>query len=227
MSPAGPAQHAPGMNERSTRRQSILDPVDRVSEVVFGLLMALSFTGAISAATAGRDEVRTILYAALGCNLAWGLVDAVMYLVRAQVSKGHDLDLLRAIRACDDDAQANSLIVASLPAALRPLLPTEAVDAIRRSCARMPEPPLDRRDVVAALAVFVVVVLSTFPVAIPFMLIDDTWLAMRVSNGTALVMLFAAGFTLGRHAGTGTWRTGLWMVGLGVALTGAIIALGG
>ena len=224
-------QTVPDVNDRATRRRSILDPVDRVSEVVFGLLMALSFTGAISAATAGREEVRTILFAALGCNLAWGLVDAVMYLVRAQVSKGHDLDLLRAIRGSDDAARANALIVASLPAALRPVLPTEAVDAMRRSCARMPEPParppLDRRDIVAALAVFVVVVLSTFPVAIPFMLIDNTRLAMRVSNGTALVMLFAAGLTLGRHAGTGTWRTGLWMVGLGIALTAAIIALGG
>jgi hypothetical protein len=52
------------------KRASVLDPIERVSEIIFGLIMALSFTGAVSAATAGREEIRTVLFAALGCNLA-------------------------------------------------------------------------------------------------------------------------------------------------------------
>jgi hypothetical protein len=59
----------------------VLDPVQRVSETIFGLLMAMTFIGSVNVATAGQQEVRTALVAALGCNLAWGLVDAVMYLV--------------------------------------------------------------------------------------------------------------------------------------------------
>ena len=59
----------------------VLDPFDRVSEVIFGVLMAMTFIGAMNVATAGREEVRTIMIAALGCNVAWGLTDAVMYLV--------------------------------------------------------------------------------------------------------------------------------------------------
>jgi len=55
----------------------VLDPVERVSEVIFGLLMAMTFIGSINAATAGREEVRTMMLTALGCNLAWGLADAV------------------------------------------------------------------------------------------------------------------------------------------------------
>ena len=54
----------------SARRKRVLDPIERVSEVVFGVLMALSFTGALSVATAGREEVRTMMLTALGCNLA-------------------------------------------------------------------------------------------------------------------------------------------------------------
>ena len=57
-------------------RESILDPVERVSEMLFGLFMALTFVGAISVAESGRAEVRDLLIAAIGCNLAWGLVDA-------------------------------------------------------------------------------------------------------------------------------------------------------
>ena len=50
----------------------VLDPIDRVSEVLFGLIMVLTFTGSLSVAEAGRDDVRAMLIGALGCNLAWG-----------------------------------------------------------------------------------------------------------------------------------------------------------
>ena len=59
----------------------VLDPVERVSEVIFGVLMAMTFIGAVNVAEAGQGEVRKVLIAALGCNIAWGLADAVMYVV--------------------------------------------------------------------------------------------------------------------------------------------------
>jgi VIT1/CCC1 family predicted Fe2+/Mn2+ transporter len=59
----------------------VLDPFDRVSEIIFGVLMAMTFIGAMNVATAGAQEVRTVMKAALGCNIAWGLTDGVMYLV--------------------------------------------------------------------------------------------------------------------------------------------------
>ena len=58
-----------GSFELSSRR--VLEPIDRVSEVLFGLIMVLTFTGSLSVAEAGRDDVRTMLIGALGCNLAW------------------------------------------------------------------------------------------------------------------------------------------------------------
>jgi VIT1/CCC1 family predicted Fe2+/Mn2+ transporter len=59
----------------------VLDPIERVSEVIFGVLMAMTFIGAMNVAEAGQGEVRKTLIAALGCNVAWGLVDGIMYLV--------------------------------------------------------------------------------------------------------------------------------------------------
>jgi hypothetical protein len=41
-----------------SRTKRILDPVERISEVLFGLIMVLTFTGSLSAAEAGRAEVR-------------------------------------------------------------------------------------------------------------------------------------------------------------------------
>ena len=68
-------------------REAILHPVDRIMEMLFGLLMALSFTGAVSVAESGREELREMFIAALGCNLAWGFVDGVMYLIRTVVDR--------------------------------------------------------------------------------------------------------------------------------------------
>ena len=65
----------------------LLDPIDRFSEILFGLIMVLTFTGSISAAESGREEIRTMLFASIGCNLAWGLVDAVMYVLRGMAER--------------------------------------------------------------------------------------------------------------------------------------------
>jgi VIT1/CCC1 family predicted Fe2+/Mn2+ transporter len=95
----------------------------------------------------------------------------------------------------------------------------------------MPEPParasLRREDLLAAAAIFALVVLATFPVAIPFMVFDHLPRAMHVSDGVAIAMRFAAGLALGRHADIGAARTGLWMIGLGVAMVTAIMLFGG
>jgi hypothetical protein len=51
------------------KADSVLDPIERVTEVIVGVLMALTFTGSFSVASHGQ-EVRTMMWAALGCNLA-------------------------------------------------------------------------------------------------------------------------------------------------------------
>ncbi len=75
------------MAQHSSR---VLDPIDRVSEVIFGVLMAMTFIGAMNVATAGRQEVRSAMIAALGCNVAWGLTDAVMYMVAVLTERTRD-----------------------------------------------------------------------------------------------------------------------------------------
>jgi VIT1/CCC1 family predicted Fe2+/Mn2+ transporter len=86
---------------------------------------------------------------------------------------------------------------------------------------------LQRLDWLRALGVFLLVFLSTFPVVLPFLFVTPLPLAMRVSNGVAIAMLYFVGHSLGRHAGIGAVRTGLAMVAIGVLLVLVTIALGG
>ena len=62
-----------------------LDPVDRLGEVVFSLIMALGFIGACRLELSEPDN-RAMLIGVFGCNLAWAIVDGVM-LVFAALSR--------------------------------------------------------------------------------------------------------------------------------------------
>lgn len=211
------------------RRQALLDPVDRVSEILFGLIMAVTIIGSLSVASAGRAEVRTAMAAALGCNLAWGLVDAVMYLVRTLTERTRNRSLAQLVRGANDDA-AHALIERSLPPHVAMLSGRVEVEGMRQRLLALPDSTggLRGEDFLAAFAIFLLVVLATFPVALPFIVIDDPTLAMRISQGVAVVMLFGAGFVLGRHAGhRRPVITGSAMAMLGVVLIASVKALGG
>ncbi len=210
--------------------EPLLHPVDRVSELIFGLFMALTFVGVVSMATAERKEVQAMLHAALGCNLAWGIVDAFMYLVRTITERGRSLTLARAVRAKDAET-GRGLIENSLSPALAKLVSTAEIEAIRERIVALPavpeRPKLQRDDLLAALGIFLIVVASTFPVALPFVFIGDAGTALFVSRAIAITMMFLAGLALGRYAGYGSWKTGAMMAGLGTVVVAVVVALGG
>ena len=88
----------------------VLDPIDRISEILFGLFMVLSFTGTLSVATAGEKEVREMLVAAIGCNIAWGFVDGVMYVLRNLVMRARQHRLWNMVVAEKQPEVAHGLI---------------------------------------------------------------------------------------------------------------------
>jgi VIT1/CCC1 family predicted Fe2+/Mn2+ transporter len=212
-------------------REPLLHPVDRVSEMIFGLFMALTFVGVVSMATSGREEIRTMLAAALGCNLAWGIVDAFMHLVRTMTERGRSLTLVRSVRAARDAEAGRALVEASLAPAVAKLVSAAEIEAIRGRIVALPgvpdRPRLNRGDLLAALAIFLIVVASTFPVALPFVFIQDAGTALFVSRAIGVGMMFLGGLALGRYAGYGSWRTGFMMAGLGTVVVAVVVALGG
>jgi VIT1/CCC1 family predicted Fe2+/Mn2+ transporter len=213
----------------SNEREPLIEPIDRVCEIVFGVLMALSFTGALSVATAGSQEVRTMTFTALGCNLAWGLVDAVMYLIRTATERRRKVTLLARLRATQDKPESHRLIADALPQLYASIVQPAVLDALRQGLltVRVPAVRLDGKDYAAAFGIFALVVLATFPVVVPFMFISKVVLALRVSNALAVITLFIGGFALGRYTGGRPLAYGLAMSGIGVALLAIIIALGG
>ncbi|WP_340668680.1 VIT1/CCC1 transporter family protein [Phyllobacterium sp.] len=216
--------------EGGERSRPVLDVVDRLSEIIFGLLMALSFTGTMSAAVAGGDKVGAVLVAALGCNLAWGIVDGIMYMVTGAAERARHDSLLNAVHSAAP-AEARRIFDDNIPENLRKVI-SEAEAGILFERLRALPPPVhsrlvNRRDLRAALAIFLLVVASTLPPSLPFFFIDTVHTAMRVSNAVALVMLFLIGAQLGRYMGRRPWPIAFAMAGIGGVLVMVTIALGG
>jgi hypothetical protein len=219
------------MNPPPAASRRVLEPSERISEVLFGLIMVLTFTGSLSVAEVGRDDIRTMLVGALGCNLAWGVIDAVFYLMGSLAEKGRDLAIFRAVRATKDMREAQRLIAEALPPVIASVIRPPELDAMHQRLQLLPEPPgparLSGSDWRGAGGVFLLVFLSTFPVAVPFMVMQDATAAMRASNAVAVAMLFVAGAAYGRYVGRSPWVVGALMVALGGVLVALTIALGG
>jgi hypothetical protein len=232
----GVATHALGSwplsdNPEKILRTRRLGRLERISEILFGLIMVLAVTCSFSVSEANYRDIHKMLLAALGCNLAWGLIDAVFYCMARFIEQGEGILALRALRKTLDPSEAQNIIADALPPLLAGALTSIEFEMIHYRLNQMPEPPrhprFTRDDWLAAFGVFLLVFVSTFPVVIPFLVIGKANLALRTSNGVAILMLFLIGYVFGEYAGRNRWVVGLAMVVLGSTLVGITIALGG
>ncbi len=220
------------MPEQSEQRSmSVLEPMERISEVLFGLIMVLTFTCSLRVTGLDRGRVDTMLKAAIGCNLAWGIIDALFYLLDCMSERGHNRKIFLRVRALAEPAAGRRIIADALPPVLASNLPENDIELLRQKILHLPKENkqtwLTADDWRGALGVFLLVFLSTFPVVIPFIFLREPRLALRISNVIAILMLFAAGYAFGRYAADHPWRIGVGMVLLGVAMVCITIAFGG
>ena len=213
------------------RPRHILDPVERISEILFALVMALTFTCSFSVADAGREEVRALLIGASGCNLAWGIIDAAFYLMGSFSMLGQGILKLRALTQTASPVEAHQIIAGSLPPLVASVLSLDDLEQMRNRLTRVrnvpAHPRLRKEDWLGAAGIFLLITLATLPVLIPFAVIKDARPALRVSNAIAIVMLFLTGYAFGRHSGHRPWKMGISMVIIGIAMVAMTITLGG
>src|SRR5436190_18563227 len=120
--------------------------------------MALTFTGSLSVAQAGSEDVRTMLAGALGCNVAWGIIDAILFLMGVLAERSHSLKALKTVRSSADPALGRRFIADALPPAVAAVMTEDELDSIRRrlmmSASAPDEAGLDSRAWLDALGIF-------------------------------------------------------------------------
>jgi hypothetical protein len=217
--------------QKPATQKGLLSPVDRISETLYGVIMTLTFTCTMKIAVADDTTVKDMMVAAIGCNIAWGIVDGVMFVMAANSEKGHSLMILRFIQQTKNPTQAIEVISEELPSTIAETLKPDDLEGIRKGLLKVPSPKRKKgvrsSDIFTAAGICVYVFISTFPVVIPFAYMHDDRRALRTSNGVAVVMMFICGWILGRYAGGRPWITGVAMSLIGIILVLIAIILGG
>ena len=208
-------------------RQRLLDPVDRLAEVLCGLIMVMTFTLAMKRA---GWSVREVLEYAIGCNVAWGIIDGSLYTIGCISERGRNMRVLESIRTVGPEA-GRQVIRAHLPPVIAGILTPSDYENLRQKLRMLPDtavtPAATKEDLLGGLGVFLLVFLSTLPVVIPFLVIENVRVALSASHGVALVLLFLTGFFYGRATGSGTWKAGCLTLAIGIVLTIVALVLGG
>jgi VIT1/CCC1 family predicted Fe2+/Mn2+ transporter len=211
-----------------------LDPASRLGEVLFGLIMVLSVTLTAGLAVAeGPQGVHELLVAALGCNIAWGIIDAVLYVMGCMTERAEKAYFIQTIQRAPDARTALEVVRREIEPRFEALTGAEGREALCRSIVEYlsrAEPPgtgITKEDLYGALACFWLVFLACLPAAIPFLIFSEPTRALRVSNFLLIAMLFLVGHMWAQYAHVNRLVAGLAMMTLGLALVGVAIALGG
>jgi len=216
--------------------ERFLDPATSLAEVIFGLIMTLTFT--LSAGVViddeGREGVRQMLVAVIGCNVAWGIIDAALYLVNVSFDRGRLRRLGYSVRHAGDEASALASVAGTLDDVLEGAIePAEREHLYSRVAAYLRSKPaaesvgLGKDDYVGAFTSFWLVALTSAPAALPFLVIDDLHTALRVSNAILLALLFLTGYWSAKYTLGSPWKVGLGFLVGGALLVAIAIPLGG
>jgi hypothetical protein len=209
---------------------AVLSPFERGAEIIFGILMAISVTAAAEI-TAGADaNVRELMIAALGCNLAWGLIDGVIYLLQLQYERHRMHRMVLELRELKAEDAFRARVAAELPPLVAQAMNADSLGYIRQAVqnyARTRPAYWSRQEFAAAGLICALVFGSTFPLVLPFMVMQEPWYALRASHAIAVAMLFVLGWRLGRWSGASPFGSGALLAMIGVALAVLCVALGG
>jgi len=211
-----------------------LDPASRLGEILFGLIMVLTVTlTAGLKAPEGKAGVRQLLLAAVGTNVAWGIIDGVMYIFNAMIVRRGKIRLVEGVQHAADSKAAMALVQDEFEPELQELLDPKDAENLSKSVlkhiagAHIKKKILTKDDLYGALACFWLVFVSCLPAALPFLIFSEPTLALRISNCLMIAGLFYIGQKWARYAGRNRLVIGSAMVAIGLCLVGVAILLGG
>jgi len=212
-----------------------LDPGEALGEALFGLIMALTFSvGARIVTSVGEPNPRALILTAIGCNVAWGVIDATLFVFGGLFHRSQRARFFRVLKSARSEEEALDAIREEFA------LEDEPLSVVREDHARLQRSilalsvhaaprsvHLRRRDLVPAFFVFALVAFTGLPGVVPFLLVDDFDLALGLSNIVLVSLLFIVGFWWGHYTDVRPWIVGVTVMLLGLSMVFVAVALGG
>jgi hypothetical protein len=204
-----------------------LEPTTILNEAVFGLVMALTFTlGAGLIVKEGPDATRELLIGVIGCNLAWGIIDGMILIMGGMLDRSRKSQLIMALQRSEQAEEKLALVRGQVESVIGPYLSEAEREPIYRAITERlkgatPERICPKKEeVLGAIATAWLVFAASFPAVLPFLFLDDRFIALRLSNALLLIMLFIVGYRWARITNSQPW-----LVGGALTLTGLVMVL--
>lgn len=214
--------------------ERFLEPSEWLGEILFGLIMVLTITlGADVLIADGPNASQEILKSVLGCIFAWGVIDALIFVMNNMFERSRAAWLIAAIQRAASEQHSMIIIRKELDPRLERISSEEERLRLYRNVlehvksATIPKTTLQHEELGGALVTFLLVMVSGVPAVVPFILINDRYVALRVSNVLLLTMLFFVGFFWAKEAKTAPWLTGLIVLFFGMVMVGIAKLFGG
>lgn len=211
-----------------------LTPAGRLQEIIYALIMVITVTSTVSRTVPDSDQgIRTLIFAVLGCNIAWGIVDGVMYILTSLFNRNRSCKMIRDAASAASPGDAMSVIDGEFNPPFEWMLDHDQRrtlnEEIMEHVVNMRPPPVKftRQELIGGALCFVVTFMTTLPAVTPFFFVHDMHLAIRLSNAVALTMLFLVGFEFARLTDKNPLTTSVGLVALGGVVVIITIILGG
>jgi len=211
-----------------------LDPEDVAAEILFGLIMALTFTlGATLVTEAGPERFREIVYGTVTCNLAWGLIDGALYVLSDLFELGRRGVRIDEVKAASSRAEAMERIREQFDERLAQVAAPEERGRLYAEIHRLvlqmevPQRRPTSESLAGAAVIFVLVSGTSLPVLLPGLILGHTAIALEIANGLLISGLFATGYAMARAVSGRPIRFSAAMATIGLVLVAVAKALGG
>jgi VIT1/CCC1 family predicted Fe2+/Mn2+ transporter len=223
------------------RPTDYLFPHERLVEILYGLVIALTITSAIRVITGGVTlDIELMVTTSLGAGVSWGIIDAMLYILVVIFQKHRYTRMAGKISSAKDESEALATIKEDLEESLIGTLDAEDQKSVyrlvlrahrRSNKANYTNQPksiaIAREDVFGAMQVFFAMLLATLVVVAPLWFIEPPHMAVLVSNVVAFIALFAVGYIWAKHTNIRKTLFGIVLVTLGAAIVGISLVLGG
>ena len=212
-----------------------VDPGETLGEVLFGLIMVLTFTVGARLLT-GEDGLDThqLIVGAIGCNVAWGVIDGTLFALDSLFKRSRRARFYRGLKSAGSGPQALAALREEFGLEDEPLT-IQQEDRLRlyqsmlvlSDHAQLARVGLRARDFVSACVIVVLVSATALPGVVPLLLIKDPNQALRVSNFVLIGLLFIVGYWWAQYTDARPWSVGATITLLGLSLVLVAVLLGG
>jgi VIT1/CCC1 family predicted Fe2+/Mn2+ transporter len=212
---------------------------DRWTEIITGIIMTTAVIGATRIGIgSGHTDFLIIFSAAIGCDIAWGLVDGVLYIFGELTDRGRHVQLLKNLKAIEDQDNAVDLVIKKIDQELDPPILEHfnhedkvriSQGVVKFSSKMTPENVhISKKDVFGGITIFFLDVVAGLVLLIPFFFLPTQMvIAARISMVIALILLFIIGYQWAKIINRPKIQTGLIIMFLAIAIDVIVIILGG